>query len=88
MTTYRATRNEPRVGIGNWTGDFRRNELYESAAPNESGSYPPGTIPEYICDYLVSHGVLVDSRVSFEPADSPTPVSPMSTVPKITKLVT
>jgi hypothetical protein len=82
MTTYRATRNEPRVGVGNWTGDFYRGHLYEGVEPDgydENGrpTYPrgPDKVPEYIGIYLASHGVLVDARISEEPADTPTPPS-------------
>lgn len=75
---YRAVRNEPRVGVGDWTGDFRHGEIYEA------GDEPP-QIPEYICLYLVSHGLLVDARVSSDRASSPTPpVGPSP--PKITAI--
>lgn len=78
MAEYRATRNEPRVGVGEWTGDFRRGEVY--TAGDE-----PGQVPEYICLYLVSHGILADARVSQQPADSPTPpVGPSP--PKVTPI--
>jgi hypothetical protein len=83
MTVYRATRNEPRVGVGSWTGDFRRGELYEGVEAesfNENGEpvYPrkPNTVPEYIGVYLCSHGVLVDARVEERPAETPMPPSP------------
>ncbi len=75
---YRATRNEPRVGVGDWTGDFRQGQYYEAGDG-------PGQVPEYICDYLVSHGLLVDSRVSTKPADAP--ILPSSPTPKVTPLV-
>jgi proline-rich tail region repeat protein len=46
----------------------------------------PGQVPEYICLYLVSHGLLVDARVSAERASSPTPpVGPSP--PKVTAIV-
>jgi hypothetical protein len=78
MAEYRATRNEPRVGVGDWTGDFRLGVTYE-AGDN------PGQVPEYICDYLVSHGLLVDSRVATGPSASPAPpVGP--TPPKVTPI--
>lgn len=76
---YRATRNEPRVGVGDWTGDFRRHQIYEAGDK-------PNQIPPYIADYLVSHGLLVDARVSDERATSPAPpVGP--TPPKVTAIV-
>lgn len=75
---YRATRNEPRVGIGEWTGDFHLGVIYE--AGDESPQ-----IPEYICDYLVSHGLLVDARLAGGPAESPAPpVGPSP--PKVTRI--
>jgi hypothetical protein len=87
MTLYRATRNEPRVGVGNWTGDFMRGEEYESWEYVEGERCPRGMVPDYICDYLVSHGILVDARVSDGPADSPKlPVGPSRT-PTVKPLV-
>lgn len=79
MTVYRATRNELRVGVGSFTGDFRRGELYEGVPPDQDGNYPrrPGLIPEYIGVYLASHGILVDARISEEPAATPAPPSPL-----------
>lgn len=75
---YRATRNEPRVGIGDWTGDFRRGQTYTAGDG-------PTDIPEYICLYLASHGILVDARVSTEAASSPAPpVGPVQ--PKVTRI--
>jgi hypothetical protein len=69
---YRAVRNEPRVGIGNFTMDFYRDQMYEEGDER-------GQVPDYICDYLVSHGLLVDSRITLEPAGSPVP--PTSPLP-------
>lgn len=78
MAVYRATRNEPRVGIGNWTGDFYRGQEYESGDARNQ-------VPEYICDYLVSHGLLVDARVMEGPASTPVPpISPSP--PKVTAI--
>jgi hypothetical protein len=68
MTTYRGTRNENRVGVGEWTGDIRRGEEYESGDRRDQ-------IPEYICDYLVSHGILVDARTAEGPMGAPAPPS-------------
>ena len=87
MTVYRATRNEPRVGVGNWTGDFRRGELYEGVEAtdfDDAGKpifpHTANSVPEYIAVYLASHGLLVDARVQDTPADTPTPPSPLPPV--------
>lgn len=75
---YRATRNEPRVGVGEWTGDFRQGYTYVAGDASDE-------VPAYICDYLVSHGLLEDIRVASGPSASPAPpVGP--TPPKVTKL--
>lgn len=87
MTVYRATRNEPRVGIGNFTMDFKRGELYEGVEPDdfkEDGTpiYPrrPNSVPEYIGVYLASHGILVDARIQETAAETPMPPSPLPPV--------
>lgn len=75
MAQYRATRNEPRVGVGDFTRDFFHNEIVEAGDG-------PGQVPAYICDYLVSHGILVDARIADGPAGSPLPASPTPPVPE------
>lgn len=87
MTVYRATRNEPRVGVGNFTMDIKRGELYEGVEAegfSEDGKpiYPrrPNAVPEYIGVYLASHGILVDARIEERPAETPTPPSPLPPV--------
>ena len=81
MATYRATRNENRVGIGNFTKDFVRGHRYNSGDG-------PGQVPEYICQYLVSHGILVDDRTAEGPMDTPAPPVSPNPKPKITPLET
>lgn len=75
---YRATRNEPRVGVGEWTGDFVHGRTYIAGEGRDE-------VPPYICDYLVSHGLLEDIRVASGPSASPEPpVGPSP--PKVTPL--
>jgi hypothetical protein len=80
MAEYRATRNEPRVGVGEFTGDFRLGQTYVAGDG-------PGQVPEYICDYLVSHGILVDARTATGPDASPAPpVGPTPNKVKVTPI--
>lgn len=73
---YKATRNEPRVGVGNFTRDFRQGDIIEPGDDVRAGQ-----VPQYLCDYLVSHGLLVDAGVFDGPADTPVPPSPLPPEP-------
>lgn len=46
---YRAVRNEPRMGIGEWTRDLRKGEVLQSS-----------DLPQEVAEHLVAHGVLVE----------------------------
>lgn len=85
---YRATRNEPRVGVGEWTGDFFRDQVYEPSHANEEGVYPRGRnlVPDYLCDYLVSHGILENLDTAKVVAAPAPPVSPQPRAISVTPL--
>lgn len=76
MTQYRATRTERQVGVGNFTRSFERGEIVESGDAR-------GQVPQYICDYLESHGILVNARIVDGPLEGPRPpASPTPPAPK------
>jgi hypothetical protein len=52
---YRATRTEPRVGIGSFTLDFEKGVVYPEGETKDGRN----NIPPEVADYLTQDGLLV-----------------------------
>jgi hypothetical protein len=54
MMAYRATRTEPRVAVGNYTGDFAKGQIVTIS--------PRGDLYDVddVADYLVEQGLLIE----------------------------
>jgi hypothetical protein len=46
---YRATRDEPRVAVGDWTRDLHKGEVL-----------PTDRVPDEVADHLMGHGLLIE----------------------------
>lgn len=46
---YRATRNESRVAVGDWTMDLTKGQVI-----------PTDLVPDYVADHLMEHGLVVE----------------------------